>query len=260
MKKSEKQFNIILKRLDLVNKLSVSDIAELLNISQSSARRISAKMEEQNLAIRIFGGLVKKPTSTQSSVTYDYNAVESINLEQKKKIASKVAQIISQKNSVYLDSGSTLYRISLALSNLLSNTPNQNLKIFTNSLKNLEVLEEHCSIRISGGDYRPSRHDLYGFIAENSISMINFDVCVIGADGVEFNTGLSTTDFDTAKLCMQAMKNSKYKILAVDSSKFNRNSLVTFAQIDDFDLIVTDDKISESTIKKLKQYKVEVIY
>ena len=259
MKKTERNISILSKRLDLVNKISVYDAMELLNVSESSARRIFAKMEDQNVALRVHGGLVRKIVKNQSDVSYEYDLAESVNLSQKKRIATQIAQIIADKNSIFLDSGSTVYRVSLALSSLLSNSPRPNLKVFTNSLKNLEVLEDNCTIKISGGDYRKSRHDLYGFIAENSLLMINFDACVIGADGIDFETGLTTTDFDTASLCIRAIKNSKYKILAVDSSKFNNISTVTFAQINDFDLIVTDDGISSQNFEKLKSMNIEVM-
>ncbi len=258
MKKSEKNISILCKRLELVNQISVSDASELLNLSDSSIRRIFLKMAKQNLAIRTHGGLARKTTKDTSPVSYDYRIVQSINLPQKKRIASKVAQLISDKNSIYLDSGSTLYRISLALSSLLCNNYQPELKVLTNSLKNLEVLTDSCSIKLTGGDYRKSRHDLFGFIAEQSISMINFDVCVIGADGISIENGLTTTDFDTASLCIKAIKNSKLKILAADSSKFEKVSLVTYAKITDFDILVTDDGISNDYIASLEKTGIKV--
>ena len=259
MKKSEKHISLLQKRLSLVDKISISDAVELLNISESSVRRIFARMEKDNLAMRVHGGLVKSIQHDEQPNGYSYSAVQSVNLAQKTKIALEVAKRIINKNSVYLDSGSTIYRVSLALANLIENNPNSNLKVFTNSLKNLEILQGLCSIRISGGDYRVERRDLCGFIAENSISMINFDTCVIGADGVDFAAGLTTTDFETANLCMRALKNSKTKILAVDSSKFNKTALVTYAKLSDFTTIITDSGISPETVKLLESYNLEVV-
>lgn len=259
MKKSEKHIDLLQKRLNLVNKISISDAMALLNLTESSVRRIFARMEKEGLAMRVHGGLVKMANTPKTTDDYNYTIVETENISQKTKIAMAVANLIADKSSVYLDSGSTLYRVSLALASVMQHNPNPDLKVFTNSLKNLEVLQGLCAIRISGGDYRIARQDLCGFIAENSISMLNFDTCVIGSDGIDLESGLSTTDFETASLCMCALKHSKTKILAVDSSKFNKTALVTYANLADFSIIVTDSGIDEKSLNLLKQHNIEVI-
>ena len=256
MKKYEKQADLILKRLSLVDKLTISDGAELLNITESSVRRIFAKMENSGLAIRLHGGLARLP---QEHSSYSYSVEDTVNTEQKKKIAAAAAKFIADSRSVYLDSGSTLYRISLALSNFLNKTPCPNLKIFTNSLKNLEVLQGISSIRLSGGDYRASRRDFCGFLAETAVSRLNFDVCVLGADGVNASGDLTTTDFDTAKLCMSAINHSTVKILAVDSSKFGKTALVTYANISDISIVVTDSEIPDDFKKFLSDSEIKTV-
>ena len=242
MKKSERQIDLLTKRLDLVDRISISDGAELLKITESSVRRIYAKMERAGLAIRVHGGL--KKLSPEPSA-YSYSVEDTVNTEKKKRIAAAVAKLIPDYKSVYLDSGSTLYRISLAISNLLGQNPMPELKIFTNSMKNLEVLQDLAAIKLSGGDYRPSRRDFCGFLAENSVSRLNFDVCVLGADGINLRGDLTTTDFDTAKLCMSAINHSTAKILAADSSKFGKTALVTYSNIADISVVVTDSEIPE---------------
>ena len=256
MKKSEKQIKLLSDRLARVERISISDAVEMLNITESSVRRIFSKMESAGLAIRVHGGLAKINGESNS---YNYSLVESVNLEQKRKIASAVASMVTDSNSVYLDSGSTLYRISLAVANSINAAAKPNLKIFTNSLKNLEVLQGHPSIVLIGGSYRKSRHDFCGFIAEKSVSNLNFDMCVLGADGVDASGTITTTDFDTAKLCMSAIRHSKKRILAVDSSKFGKTALITYANLNDITTVVTDKGIPQEYIELLGRLNIETI-
>ncbi len=256
MKKSEKQIDLLSKRLSLVDRISISDGAELLKITESSVRRIFSKMEKAGLAIRVHD---RKKKLNSEPAAYSYSVEDTVNTEKKKRIASAVAKLVLGYQSVYLDSGSTLYRISLAISNLLGQNPSPNLKIFTNSMKNLEVLQGLASIKLSGGDYRPSRRDFCGFLAENAVSRLNFDVCVLGADGVNASGDLTTTDFDTAKLCMSAINHSTVKILAVDSSKFGKTALVTYANISDISIVVTDSEIPDDFKKFLSDSEIKTV-
>ena len=255
MKKTDKHIDLIAERLNVIKRITLSDATELLNISESSVRRLFSKMERSGLAIRIHGGLTEIPSNKDS---YDYNSVESVAVEQKRKIASKVATLISECSNVYLDSGSTMYRVSIAVANLAKQKALPNLHIFTNSVKNLEVLQGIVSVTLSGGEYRPSRRDLCGLLAENAVSCLHFDLCVLGADGIDKN-GLTTTDFDTARLCSAAIKQSDKRILAADSSKFGKTSLVNFAALSDISTVVTDSGLSSDTELYIKSAGVNLI-
>ena len=247
---------MLVKRLNLINRITISDGVELLKITESSVRRIFAKMEKAGLVMRIRGGIAR---ITHDNSAYSYSVEDTVNTESKKKIASALAKLIINYQSIYFDSGSTLYRTSLALSNFLVNNPRPNLKIFTNSLKNLEVLQGLASIRLSEGDYRPSRRDFCGFLAESSISRLNFDVCVLGTDGISKNGELTTTDFDTAKLCMSAIQHSKIRILAADSSKFEKTDLITYADLSVINIIVTDSGIKPEYKNLLSNLNIKTI-
>lgn len=47
----------LMTRLSLVQKLSLSEAMELLNVSESTARRMFAKLERDGFAIRTHGGV-----------------------------------------------------------------------------------------------------------------------------------------------------------------------------------------------------------
>ena len=56
----------LLARLAIVQRLSVADAVELLGVSESTARRIFAKLEKDGRAIRTHGGI----RSIGNSISY----------------------------------------------------------------------------------------------------------------------------------------------------------------------------------------------
>ncbi len=256
MKKFEKQTDIISKRLKVVDRITVAEGAELLGITESSVRRIFTKMEKTGSVIRVYGGIA---SVLHESNQYDYNVESFSNIAEKKRIASAAAKLVADEKNVCFDSGSTLYEVSLALANLLMRKPNNNLKIFSNSLKNLEVLQDAVSICLVGGDYRKARKDFCGFFAENAISAVNFDMCVLGTDGMSESGDLTTTDFDTAKLCSCALNHSKVRVLVLDSSKFGKSAFINYSNVSEFNIVVTDDGISEEYRNMLEKAGVKVV-
>jgi DeoR/GlpR family transcriptional regulator of sugar metabolism len=50
------------------------------------------------------------------------------------------------------------------------------------------------------------------------------------------------------------------KILAIDSTKFNRRSFVKVFSVSDVDTVVTDEKPSDEWIEFFEKHQVELIY
>ena len=55
------------------------------------------------------------------------------------------------------------------------------------------------------------------------------------------------------------IKSADKKILLVDSSKFNKVESTVFAQLIDFDVIISDKGIPEKYVNYCKSYKIDLI-
>ena len=69
----------------------------------------------------------------------------------------------------------------------------------------------------------------------------------------------TTTDFETMRMNEIAMSNSRMTYMLVDSSKFSSSSHVAYAPIDRIHTIVTDDDVSDMTLKKLKESNANIV-
>ena len=237
MGKRADQAGRLMEALGERERLTLKEAAALLSASESTTRRMFAYLEAQGKALRVHGALIRLPDTTRE---YSYDLVEKRFAEQKKRLAREAVEEILPARCVYLDSGSTLFQVSAALRERLAERPAQELRVFTNSLKNLEVLSGVLPVQLIGGEYRPNRRDFYGFLAEEALARLHFDLCVLGADGIDEKNGLTTTDFETARLNALAIGQSARRLVVADSSKFSTCALVSYGPLSAVDRIITE--------------------
>ena len=245
----------LMARLSVVQKLSLAEAMELLNVSESTARRMFAKLEQEGVAIRTHGG-VQSVGGTMTMYSFEYGA--RTNIERKTAIARKAVEYLEDGDVVFCDSGTT---IQCMCAELVSRVRDDKLKIklYTNSLANLELLSPHMQVNLVGGEYRAYRKDFCGYLTEQALHGLRFTKSFVGADGCVGEGQFTTTDFDTARMNQIAMRNSEKTFMLVDSSKFGNSSHVAYATIDNLHTVITDKEISPETLKRLEGHKAELV-
>lgn len=245
----------LLARLSLVQKLSLSEAMELLQISESTARRLFARLEQDGRAIRTHGGV---QCINHAIAAYSFEDGEKINIDKKSAIAREACKLLEDGDVIFCDSGTT---IQCFCTELIRRLQTENLKIVvcTNSLANLELLSPYLPVKLVGGEYRVNRKDFCGYMTEQALSGLYFTKSFVGADGCSQGRQFTTTDFETARMNQIAMGNSEKSFMLVDSSKFATVAHVAYAPVENMDTIITDDEITPETLQQLKKQNVRVI-
>ena len=231
----------LIMHLFVSQKLTLEETMNLLNISESTARRLFAKLEQNGLAIRTHGGIQCLGTAITS---YSFEKGAKINMEQKSAIGHKACELVEDGDVIFCDSGTTIRCFCSELALYLKSN-DISIKFYTNSTANVDILSPHIEVNLIGGRYRANRKDYCGYLAEHALSGLYFTKSFVGADGCINNSKFTTTDFETAKMNEIAIKNSKETFLLVDSSKFSSASHVAYAPAHNLTGIVTDSGISE---------------
>lgn len=245
----------LMTRLSLVQKVSLSEAMELLSISESTARRLFAKLEHDGAAIRTHGGIqCVGPAMTRYSFEYGTKT----NIEKKTAIGKEACKLVEDGDVIFCDSGTT---IQCFCAELIYHIRERGLsvKVYTNSLANLELLSAHMPVTLVGGEYRANRKDFCGYLSEQALSGLFFNKSFIGADGCTQAHQFTTTDFETASMNEVAMKNSERTIMLVDSSKFQLNTHVIYAPLHALSAIVTDDGVPADVLAALRRSVAQVI-
>ncbi len=231
------------------NRIGLKDAMALLNVSESTARRLFSKMENSGNVIRTHGGIQFIDRIPRE---YSYDLVEIQNVPEKKKIAAAAAELVNDGDVIYLDSGTTLAYMSEILASKILANKLKDVVIFTNSLVNLNYLIDAVKVTFIGGYYRENRRDFCGYIAENTVKDLNFLKCFLGADGYSIQAGFTAIDFSTARLNELILNRSSYRVVLANADKFHGTTMISYSRNQNVDLLITDKKPEESVRRKIE--------
>jgi DeoR family transcriptional regulator of aga operon len=244
----------ILDEIDSTGQVSVADLSQYFKVSEVTIRNDLAQLEKQNMLIRARGGAIKiklqnigvdSPLSDKMREHY----------KEKQRIGKAAARLISEGDTIILDSGTTTAEIAKNLHDF------KDLTIITNALNIATVLSEYNDFNVfmPGGMLRKKSLSLVGVMAEENINRYYCDILFLGVDGIDKEHGLSTPNVEEAHVNRIMIDIAKKVIVVTDSSKFFRRRFASIAPISKIDILVTDSGISDEDKIMLEQLGIEVI-
>lgn len=226
-------FSKIISTINSKGFATYHELSEILNCSESTARRAVNELSNQGKLIKERGGA--SSLIVGDFFTSDQNLLtrERIDAPIKKRLALKALELIKDDMTIYIDAGSS----TLYLARELSNT---NITVVTNSFTIAKLLtEKYINTILIGGQIKLKTDAVIGPLAINAISRFTFNYGFFGANGVTPEKGFSTPDLEEAHIKEVAIKNSLKSVFLVNDTKFNKNSIVAFASLDD-KIIITN--------------------
>lgn len=257
MKKQELRTQQLLKIISQNGIIKITDLAESLNVSEMTIRRDVTSLQKNGLVSLFHGAAVLNPDSSaiKNGDKYYVSKQNEVDREVKMRIAQKAVSLIEPKDNIILDVGSTAYYMARALPHDIP------LTVICYSVNTLiELYErENCDIIFAGGYFH--RNALM-FESNEGIDLLKkhrANKGFIGATGINDKMGITSSNSYETDIKRAAMKSSFSKILIVDSSKFGKVTTSYFADIDEFDILITDDGI-QNKYKDLIQEKGLTLY
>lgn len=256
MGKIQHEINTILFQLSKVGRLTVADAMELLDVSDSTARRLFNAIADEGLAARFRGG-IRLNTVNISEYTYESHQV--MHEAEKRALAAAAARLIETNDSIFLDWGTTAYCVSEVLARRLKAGELNNVTVFTNALTNVNLLHPYCEIISFGGRYREERRDFAGYLTEESIKRLHFKKCFVCADGFYPTMGFTTYDFESARMDELVIRNSSQSYVLMDSSKYSHAATANCTGDTMLDALITDSLPPAEMNEAIKRYVRRVI-
>ncbi|MFY4775168.1 DeoR/GlpR family DNA-binding transcription regulator [Metabacillus sp. RGM 3146] len=244
---------MIMEKLHERQRVTVKELSEEIKVSEATLRTDLTKMEEDGLLKRTHGGAILMDTIENETNFYNR---ERKNKHEKSAIAKKAVELISNGQCIMLDASSTALELARTLKEMQIR-----LTVVTSGINTALELHDHPSITVIllGGIVKKGSYSLEGSLGVNILSQINIDLMFTSANGFSFEAGLS--DFSVYEVELKkAMVNASNKIVALlDHTKINKNSIASFASIDQIDTIITDYALTDSYAEKFDEYNIEVI-
>jgi len=245
--------NYILNRLSVDGFANIKDLSKRLKVSEMTIRRDLRELSKGNIVTLISGGAVLKRNSPIDTDEEKYliQTAESLMLEEKIKISRKAASLVEPNDVIIIDTGSTT----------------ENLPKFIP--KNMPITVICYTLNILFNVYENKNWKLVGYFHNNTlmfespegigvIKKIRANKAFISAAGVSEKLGVTcATDYEkeTKKAVIES---SDTKILLVDSSKFGKIKISHFADLTDFDIVITDSGISKECEEIVKNIGIKL--
>lgn len=232
---SEERQKRILDKVTEKQSLTVQQLMEELDASESTIRRDLAELDSAGLLVKVHGGAIAKNVvfSTKDDTVI---ARKECNRDSKIRIAKYAASLIEPEDFVYLDAGTTTEL-------MIDYITCMSAVFVTNGFSHARRLSEHGLLTyILGGEIKLPTEAVVGEEAVESLAKYHFTKGFWGTNGISQSSGFSTPDIKEALIKKISMSHTRGKYVLGDASKFSQISCVTFAEFTDATIITSELK------------------
>jgi DeoR family transcriptional regulator of aga operon len=244
----------ILELIKTQGKVDVKELVESLGVTGVTIRNDLANLEKKRVLIRARGGAIRIDPHYDDE-DFSLSDKKKKNLQEKKEIGKKAAELIQDGQTIIIDSGSTTFELARNLRQF------NDLTVITNALNVAVLLADYKNVNtiVPGGILKKNSLSLVGIQAERGFKDYFCDKLFLGVDGFDLDFGISTPNPEEAHLNQVMIEISKEVIVVTDSSKFQRRGFAFIAPVSRIHTVVTDNGIQPEHQSKLEAMGIRVI-
>jgi DeoR family transcriptional regulator, fructose operon transcriptional repressor len=216
--------------------VEVGKLAIELGVAPETVRRDLRVLERHGFVHRTHGGAYPVETSRfETSLAMRTTR----RVPEKRRIAATAVSLIGDAETVFIDEGFTPQLIAEAL------PTNRALTVVTASLPTAAVLAAagSATVLLLGGRVRGRTLATVDHWATRMLSEFVLDLAFVGANGISRERGLTTPDPAVAEVKAQVIRVSRRRVFCGVHTKFGVSSFCRFAEIGDFETIITDTSL-----------------
>lgn len=227
---TEKRQEEILHLLDLKGSVTVQELKEHFQASESTIRRDLNVLDKKGVLVKVFGGAVQ----AENRITTKEEQVSSRqeqNREEKMRIARYAASLIEPNDFVYLDAGTTTgYMIPFLTE--------KSAFFVTNAVAHaLQLAGNGFRVILIEGELKAATEAIVGNEAYVSLKKYNFTKGFWGTNGISAKTGFTTPDINEAMIKRCALEHTQKPYILCDSRKFHQTNPVSFGEFSSAQII-----------------------
>ena len=187
---TQERYQTILQILSDRDAVTVSELSQMMGISESTVRRDLNYLDDLGKLKKVFGGATA--VNQSSGITEaSFETRENTMREEKTAIAKYSATLIHDGDLVFIDAGTTTYR-------MIDFLTNKNAKFVTSGIAHArKLIKKGFSTYIIGGNVKPITEAVVGPESIAMLSKLNFTKAFLGTNGIDIDAGFTTTDTST---------------------------------------------------------------
>ncbi|MBP1806938.1 DeoR/GlpR family DNA-binding transcription regulator [Rubellimicrobium aerolatum] len=234
----------ILRFVQQSGEATVEDLAAALQVSRETIRRDLTQLDAAGLVRKVHGG-ARPVVAPEQRLEGPFALRMAANVELKRRIGRKAAELLCPGDSLFIDSGSTTLLFAEALTELSS------MIIITNSWRIAATVGANPSHRVFliGGSYSADVGESLGQLAIEQIRQLRATHAFLTVGTVE-EAGVLDFDEQETDVAQAILERVEQVTVLADSSKFGRRGVFKVADWAQIDRLVTDampaDEITKS--------------
>lgn len=244
---------LILQQLKLQSTVKVGELSRLLQVSVDTIRRDLKTMEQSGLIKCVRGGACLPESVISFS---NFTGREIVHSDWKREAARKAISYIKEGNVIALNSGTTNMVLAQELAAL-----NEKITVVTNNHAAVDILMGNPSIRLIsvGGMVDPLERSTYGTVCEQEFSQYYPDIAFLSINAVNYQDGFTDFRFGEIGVIQLLAKNAENVIAVMDSGKLGKCSKRKVLSLDQVDILLMDDNISEDVREKYQEKGIQIL-
>ncbi len=227
----------------------VHDLAIQYDVTEETIRRDLDKLDKEGKITKTYGGAV-----LENLVSDDPSFTDrlKVNMEQKKAIGAKAAELIEEGETIFIDMSTTALEVIKAVPDTMTIT------VITNSLEAIIELSKRqniCLVTI-GGTFDRSNLFMGGAMANEFIEHYYVDKTFFSVKALSKNRGVMDSKEEVAEIKSKMVLNAREAILVIDGSKVDKTALFNMISLDHISTVVTDHDLDQEWAEILEAHNI----
>jgi DeoR/GlpR family transcriptional regulator of sugar metabolism len=245
---------VILEEVRLRGAVRVSELTELLDVSDMTIRRDLDVLAAAGLVDKVHGGATAP--GHLSADEPGFEAKSHRQLEEKEAIARAAAALVEPGQAIGLTAGTTTWRLAHHLVGI------PDLTVVTNSIQAANILHRDrrpdVTVILTGGVRTPS-DALVGPVAATTLRALHVDVLFMGVHGMTTDAGFTTPNLLEAETDQAFVASAQQVVVTADHTKWGVRGLSRIARLEDVHALVTDRGLPPDARMLLEEHVSEVV-
>ncbi|MBP3569440.1 MAG: DeoR/GlpR transcriptional regulator [Lachnospiraceae bacterium] len=216
--------------------VSMEELCREFDISMNTVRMDVAALVKKGSIKKVYGGVCSNRQN--SLVPFEERKMK--HSEQKKAVCREAAKLVEDGDIIYIDSGTT----TMYLPDYLGSY--KNITLLTNNLNAImrAVPQENIQVICLPGILERKTNSFVSAETGQILARYNIKKAFFAATGVTENGDVTNSSSLEYEVKREAMQNSEHKYLLLDSSKYGKSALLTYAHISDMEKVIADETIN----------------
>ncbi len=246
----EERHKLIMREINLHNKVLSNDLSVLLNVSVDTVRRDLKELVEEGKILKVHSGAISKSLVAPFRGKTDVYAQAA-----KQKIAEKTLDLLKNDMIILTEGGTTLLELARSI------PPTLHCTILTISPHVAITLSEHTNLNVItiGGKLNKNAYLHIGASVVNQLSEIKVDLCLLGANAFSVQDGLTDIDWEVVQVKKAIIRSAKKVAILTIAEKLNTVQRMKICDFNQVNYLVTELPPDDKTLAAFWNNNITII-